>query len=208
VADDQGSARPPNWWQTTPGLLTGIAALITALTGLLIALHQTGVIGGRAPNAAAGAPAVPGSAAPAPETRKDHSPPAAAPPAAARASPAAPIIELPLPHAVTVGSVFVARFTVVSAAVEPRNAETWLVTFGVRMHNEARNAVNFWPNAFRLVADGAAQAPLDNFGAVVEGSSDSRVEAVQFVIARGATPSALRITHYNEPTEIAFGWKP
>ena len=30
------------WWQTLPGLLSAGAAIITAATGLLIALHQTG----------------------------------------------------------------------------------------------------------------------------------------------------------------------
>ena len=30
------------WWQTLPGLLTAAAGIITALTGLLVAVHQTG----------------------------------------------------------------------------------------------------------------------------------------------------------------------
>ncbi len=30
------------WWQTLPGLLTAAAAIITAVTGLLVAVHQTG----------------------------------------------------------------------------------------------------------------------------------------------------------------------
>ena len=30
------------WWQTLPGLLSAGAAIITAVTGLLIAIHQTG----------------------------------------------------------------------------------------------------------------------------------------------------------------------
>lgn len=32
--------RSPNWWFTLPGLLTAIAAVITAGTGLFVALHQ------------------------------------------------------------------------------------------------------------------------------------------------------------------------
>jgi uncharacterized membrane protein YgcG len=31
-----------NWWQTMPGCMTAIAAMITAITGLLIGLHQIG----------------------------------------------------------------------------------------------------------------------------------------------------------------------
>ena len=36
-----------NWWGTLPGILTQLAALVTALTGLIAALYQTGWIGHR-----------------------------------------------------------------------------------------------------------------------------------------------------------------
>jgi hypothetical protein len=35
--------RPPKWWQTVPGILTATAAIVTAVTGLIAALNQTGV---------------------------------------------------------------------------------------------------------------------------------------------------------------------
>jgi hypothetical protein len=34
----------PSWWQTLPGVLTAVAALITAIAGLLAVLVQTGVL--------------------------------------------------------------------------------------------------------------------------------------------------------------------
>jgi hypothetical protein len=36
--------RPTPWWQTLPGLLTAIAAIMTAATGLVVALNQTGLL--------------------------------------------------------------------------------------------------------------------------------------------------------------------
>jgi hypothetical protein len=33
-------AKPPSFWQTIPGCLTGVAAILTALTGLIVAIHQ------------------------------------------------------------------------------------------------------------------------------------------------------------------------
>jgi len=33
-----------HWWQTVPGLLTAIAATITAVGGLILALHQAGIL--------------------------------------------------------------------------------------------------------------------------------------------------------------------
>src|SRR5437762_8732910 len=32
----------PSWWQTIPGMLTGLAAVITAVTGLVVAFNHTG----------------------------------------------------------------------------------------------------------------------------------------------------------------------
>lgn len=40
------SGEPPksqSWWQTLPGILTAVAAIITASTGLILALNQAGV---------------------------------------------------------------------------------------------------------------------------------------------------------------------
>jgi hypothetical protein len=43
----QDGSKTQSWWQTFPGMLTAVAALITALTGLLVALHQAGFLDGR-----------------------------------------------------------------------------------------------------------------------------------------------------------------
>jgi len=36
-------SKPQSWWQTLPGILTAVAAIITAATGLIVALNQAGV---------------------------------------------------------------------------------------------------------------------------------------------------------------------
>ncbi len=33
------------WWQSLPGVITAVGGLLTALTALVIALHQTGLSG-------------------------------------------------------------------------------------------------------------------------------------------------------------------
>ena len=35
-----------SWWHSTPVLLSAVAGLLTAVTGLVVGLHQAGVIGG------------------------------------------------------------------------------------------------------------------------------------------------------------------
>jgi hypothetical protein len=37
------SEEPKQWWQTLPAIIAGLATLLTALTGLLVTLHQMGV---------------------------------------------------------------------------------------------------------------------------------------------------------------------
>jgi hypothetical protein len=39
--------RTSSFWTTLPGVLTGVAALITAITGLTLGLYQYGVLGGK-----------------------------------------------------------------------------------------------------------------------------------------------------------------
>jgi hypothetical protein len=36
-------SHPRVWWHTIPGILTAIAAVITAVTGLIVVLQQAGV---------------------------------------------------------------------------------------------------------------------------------------------------------------------
>jgi hypothetical protein len=45
-----------NWWQTLPGVLTAMAAILTAVTGLLALLFQYGVLGGKRDAPATSAP--------------------------------------------------------------------------------------------------------------------------------------------------------
>ncbi|MGH9840943.1 MAG: hypothetical protein ACREEM_19485 [Blastocatellia bacterium] len=44
MAEEQ---KPQGWWQTLPGILTAIAAIITAVTGLIAVLYKTGVFDGK-----------------------------------------------------------------------------------------------------------------------------------------------------------------
>jgi hypothetical protein len=37
--------KPPGFWHTLPGIFTGLATIITALTGFVVALQQAGVLG-------------------------------------------------------------------------------------------------------------------------------------------------------------------
>ena len=38
--------KPQSWWKTLPGIMTAVTAFLTAITGLIVALHQTGMFSG------------------------------------------------------------------------------------------------------------------------------------------------------------------
>jgi len=39
-------AKSQSWWKTIPGILTTVTAMVTAVTGLIVALHQVGLLQG------------------------------------------------------------------------------------------------------------------------------------------------------------------
>jgi len=55
-----------SWWHSTPVMLSAVAGLLTAVTGLVVGLHQAGVIGGGSDKSSATAP--PSANAPATDT--------------------------------------------------------------------------------------------------------------------------------------------
>ena len=46
-AESKAASKSEGWWQTMPGMLTATAGIVTALTGLLVAFHQVGLLGGK-----------------------------------------------------------------------------------------------------------------------------------------------------------------
>jgi len=95
MADEPGKSG--SWWATLPGLMTAAAAVITAVTGLVVVLAQNGIIGSKSTPAAvdkadasrsvaAKAPGASESARPAAQAAASGPSQAAAPTAAAPAS--------------------------------------------------------------------------------------------------------------------------
>jgi hypothetical protein len=113
-----------------------------------------------------------------------------------------PVFDLKLPQSVTVGKIDAATYTITSATVEPRNAESTTLLLQVRMRNTGPYPTNFWDASFRLVAHDAVIPASGGLNALVEGRSDSALERVQFVVPRSSVPRALRIEHAGETTEV------
>jgi hypothetical protein len=177
--------RAQSWWHTVPGMLTGAAAVITAITGLFLAFNQAGWLR-RATDA--GAADTMQSAAEAQSAAKASAP-----------SAGAPVLE-PTATQVTVGN---AELTLLDVQTRPRNAETYALTINVRFHNLIRYPVNFWNSNFRLLTDGVPRAPVGDLNQVVDGNSALEGD-VEFIVPVTATTLALRILVGQESTEIGL----
>lgn len=152
------------WWQTLPGLLTAGAAILTALTGFLVALNQIGFFHHHPPPAAAqnatgqidGTPGV----------------------QIAGTNPASARLSLP-------GNVELrtedAVYTLLSARVSPYAPGQIALDLTVRMTNNDRFDANFWSKSFRLLVNGALQPPVNDLDDVAP-ANGAKEATIEFVI--------------------------
>lgn len=196
------------WWQTLPGVVTSITAAVTALAGLIVAVKQTGWFDSQPPPAAA--PSAPVSAAPLAQTPSAAAPkvavrPVSPPPAPAAAAPHA--VPLPALRDYKLGPPGVkATFTLLKAEVSLQTAEKDALRIRLRMMNHDRYDKNFWDRSFRLVVDGVPMAPEGGLNELVAGESAKEGD-VLFVVPHGTAAARLRITYYEDSTEIPLDLK-
>ncbi len=170
-----------SWWHTVPGMLTGIAATITAVTGLVVAINQAGWLK-REPEAKAPATS--------PSTTDGSSASKAQPTGAATLTPARTQVQL--------GDV---TFTLLAIQNAERTAETRGLTISLRATNNGPYPVNFWNSNFRLLVDDVPQAPVGELNKVVEGRS-AQTGDVEFTYPANSRSLALRIVMGDTSTEI------
>lgn len=202
-----------SWWQTLPGVITSITAAVTALAGLIVAVKQTGWLDSQPPPAApTAAPASAPAAAPAPpapaarEAARPALPAPASVPAPAAAAPHA--IPLPALRDYKLGPPGVkATFTLLKVEMSPQTAEKDALRIRLRMLNHDRYDKNFWDRLFRLLVDGVPLAPEGGLNELVPGESAKEGD-VLFVVPRGTAAARLRITYYEDSTEIPLDLKP
>jgi hypothetical protein len=172
------------WWQTLPGLLTAGAAIITALTGLLVAVHQAGFFGHN-------------SQAQTPTQAQVKAQPAEGSPhsidAQSAVSPAsvASSRQLTLPQIAQVRSGD-AVYKLLSARLEPYSSDKVSLHLSVRMTNNDRFPANFWSDSFRLIVDGSLQAPTNSLNELLP-SNSSKDGDVEFAIPAGVSTVGLQM---------------
>jgi len=174
MSDDRPSA--PGWWQTLPGILTGVAALITAVTGLVVAFNHT-------------------------RSRAEDIRPAS-PPGSVGTPSGARAVALPALNRVMLagGSTVV---TILSAQVEPLDRDRRSLKFVVRHTNAGRYPANFWSSSYRLIVDEVPRAPTNLLDEVVDGGSAKEGEVV-FELPTTVKSVVLQISAGDDKSRIPF----
>jgi hypothetical protein len=192
-------SKPAGWWQTLPGILTAIAAAITAIAGLIAALHQAGLIGrsqttsasareaDRAPPPDAGRPA----RTPDPAARRAADSNATAPDTANESR------EIPLPEHRTLamedgtGQKF--QYTIVSARRDAAAGDTFRLRLRVRVWTNAPGGVVFWSDSFRLRIGDRRLKPV-NFLDELAARDETREGDVEFDVDAATREAVLVVT--------------
>jgi hypothetical protein len=192
---DEGES--PRWWQTVPGILAAVAAIVTALTGLIVAINQTGWFARPDPPAATKASTT--TTPPGPS-----SPPAASTSAASPSGPPRHSVALPALRDYKLGT---ATFTLLRAEVSSKTTEKNALQVRVRMLNRDRYDANFKDSWFRLIVDGVPMAPESDLNELVAAQSAKDGE-VLFVVPRETTSARLKIAYGDDSTEIPLSLTP
>ena len=167
------------WWQTLPGLLTAAAATITAVTGLLVAVHQAGFFHRSPQPASQTQTAQPTeSVAPAPSTGATTS----------RVITPAGNTQIAFGDAV---------FNLASARVEPYSPDKVSVHFTVLMTNNNTFDANLWAASFRLLAGGSLLSPTNNLDEIVSAHSTKQGD-VEFIVPANISTVGLQMGDIGE----------
>jgi hypothetical protein len=198
----QGSSK--NWWQTAAGVMTGVAALLTAIAGLIVALAQVGSFGRDESEGSASVsePARPASStaprAPTPpqqgsgDTTQLSGANVISPPNldAVRAP-----IELPARREYVLGPTsFKARYVLVDGRLARHSSETSTLAIKVRLlaEGEPNHNSRFSSLQFTLAIEEVVSKAQPSFTEYVR-SGDSIERYVTFTIPPGVTEAVLRI---------------
>jgi hypothetical protein len=128
-----------SWWKTLPGLLTAAAAIITAVTGLIVALHLAGLFD-HTSQSAAQVRTQPTEANPTAQTGD----PTRTPPQSTNPTTSRPLT-LPPNSEVHSGQYI---YQLPSARLDPDAPGQLSIHFTVRMTNQDRFDANFWAASF------------------------------------------------------------
>jgi|GEM_PF-7127616 len=181
------ATKSQSWWTTVPGILTGLAALITAVGGLMIAYHQLNNRNEAQETASRT------------QTASNTSSSSAAPVLGA-ANGVATEIALPAISEVKLDA-GAAVIRILKVELQPYNAEMRELKFTIRLTNNGRFPGNFFSDSYRLIVDDVRQAPTNLVSEVVQKDTDMTRDVI-FEIPLTVTQVVLQISGGDGKTQI------
>jgi len=201
------------WWQTMPGFLTALAAVLSALAGLLVIVlprmtAPAAVQPTAQPISTATATVRSTTQSEAPTLVTQGAPP---PPQPTSVAPGAPsqVKMLPAGMEQTFGAGTV-TYKILSARLEPGNGLKNYLRLGVRCTlapSGPSSGVGFWSDSFRLYVDDAPRAPTNFLNALVDKGSAKDGE-VLFEVPTTSRHVELQITDGEPGARIPFDLMP
>ena len=180
MSDEEKQA---SWWTTLPGILTAVAAVITAVTGLVLGLGQLGLFG-REPTDATGNGVTTTSAVDPGEVPGDT-------PTGNGTQDVASgwIVTLPPQYAYRSGDV---EYELLEANARPDVGGQLAAEITIRCTNHGPYDINFWDRTFRLDAGGTRIAPDSGLNEICLADA-STTGMVRFVFPAEVRDPVLRI---------------
>jgi hypothetical protein len=164
-----------SWWKTLPGLLTAIAATITAVTGFIVAVHQAGFFNRSSQPASQ-------SQSESAETKQSTG-----------NSASRPII---IPANTEIHSAD-SLYKLLSARLAPYSPGQTSLHVTVQMTNQGRFDSNLYAASFRLLVNGNLQPPVNDPDEIVAAQSAKQVD-LEFVIPADTTSVSLQMGNVGE----------
>jgi hypothetical protein len=202
------------WWTTLPGLLTAAAALLTAVTGLAVALNQMGVVG--EPSEPGSATVSTSSETPTPDAAEvAPTPSLASTPeeegetnqgeATGQAGPTEQKNQtfdstLPLNRPIRLGNV---SYEILRSTIEPEADGQLAVRLTVRMKCYSDYGANFWDNSFRIAVGEDRYPASGGLNEVVEGQATKRGEVV-ILVPESARTAELLLRYQDSNKTVPF----
>jgi hypothetical protein len=84
-------------------------------------------------------------------------------------------------------------YRILSARLEPYNAEKDALRFTIRCTNKGAYPMNFWDRSFRLLVDNVPRAPISGLNDIVDGQSAKEGDVV-FEVPTGEDKVVLQIS--------------
>ena len=196
-----GEDAPKSWWQTMAGVMTGIAALVTAVAGVIAALNKAGLIGRPEHPPTAGTS----------QSSTQSGPPVTLPPPSgrtgSRVSPKPPVkidpvvdqksysLALPAKREYVLGTPFdKARYVILAANLTSYTAEADRLAIQMRVMAEGMQGYPspFESAQFELTVDDKLVRLQDYFTMNVP-PGESRERALHYIVASAHSHAVLRI---------------